>query len=543
MTQGIFKIPTPYNEPIFSYAPKTKERELLKKAIDDLYSKEIEIPLYIGGKEIYSGDKAKIVVPHDNKHVLGYFHQAQKEHVEMAVKAANDAKEAWANMPWYDRAAIFLKAADLMTTKYRYELNASTMLGVSKNAYQAEIDVICELADFFRFNVKYLEEIMMNQPNSPKGQWNRLDTRPLDGFVFAVTPFNFTSIAGNLPTSPAMMGNTVIWKPASSAVYPAYFVLKVLIEAGLPAGVINMVPGKGSVVGPMIMDSEYFGGVHFTGSTGVFNGMWQTISNNINKYKTYPRIVGETGGKDFIFAHNTADVDALVTATIRGAFEYQGQKCSAASRMFVPKSIWGQFSTKLLAEMKTVKMGDVKDFRNFVNAVVDKAAFNNIKSYIDYAKGESSIEILHGGKYDDSIGYFIEPTILLCRKHDVKVMTEEIFGPVFSIYVYEDEKLEETLQICDTGSPYALTGAVFSQDRAMIIHIMEKLRHAAGNFYINDKPTGAVVGQQPFGGGRASGTNDKAGSILNLLRWVSPRAIKENFIPPTAYQYPFMDEE
>jgi len=542
MTQGFFKVPTPYNEPIRSYEAGSKDRELLKEALNELYGKTINIPLYIGDKQIHKEKKAVALMPDEHEHILGYYSEANKEDIANAIDAAMKAKKSWEDMPWQDRAAIFLKTADLLTSKYRYIVNAAAMLDLSKNPYQSEIDVICELADFFRFNVKYLEEIMQNQPASPKGQWNRTDTRPLDGFVFAVTPFNFASIAGNLPTSAAIMGNTVIWKPASSAVYIAHFLMKIFIEAGLPAGVINMVPGKGSVVGPLVMSNENFSGVHFTGSTGVFQGMWEMIGKNISQYKTYPRIVGETGGKDFLFAHNTAQIVPLVAATIRGAFEYQGQKCSALSREFIPKSIWPEFKELLLEEMKTVKTGGVKDFTNFHNAVIDKWAFKSITNYIDYAHENENIEILHGGTYDDSKGYFIEPTILLCKDPNVKTMQEEIFGPVLSIYVYDDENLDEALKICDEGSEYALTGAVFSQDRDVVIKITERLRGTAGNFYINDKPTGAVVGQQPFGGARASGTNDKAGSILNLLRWVSPRTIKETFVPAEDYRYPFLEE-
>ncbi len=542
MTQGIFTVPTPYNERVREYGLNSKDREEIEKELAILYNKKIDIPLYIAGERIYEGKKQKAIVPHDNKHVLGYFHQAEKEHVEMAISAAMNAKKAWADTPWQDRAAIFLKAAELLTDKYRYKLNAAAMLDLSKNVYQAEIDVICELADFFRFNAKYLEEIMSSQPYSPKGQWNRTDTRPLDGFVFAVTPFNFASIAGNLPSAPALMGNTVVWKPASSAVYTAHFIMEIFIEAGLPKGVINMIPGKGSIVGPMVIENKYLSGIHFTGSTGVFNSMWKTIGERIDNYITYPRIVGETGGKDFIFAHNSCDVEALVTASIRGAFEYQGQKCSAASRIFVPKSIYPKYEELLLEEMKSVKMGDVKSFGNFVNAVIDESAFNTIKSYVDYAKDNKDIDIIFGGDCDSSEGFFIEPTILLCKNPNVRTLKEEIFGPVLSIYVYEDKDLDQALKICDEASIYGLTGAVFSQDRNMIIKISNALRGTAGNFYINDKPTGAVVGQQPFGGSRASGTNDKAGSILNLFRWTTPRTIKETFNPPTDYRYPFLEE-
>lgn len=543
MTQGIFTVPEPVNEPIYSYAPGTTHRDLLKKTIDDLMGQEIEVPLYIGDQEITSVEVGKMVMPHDHKHKLGTYHQATEKHVAQVIDAALAAKPAWENMPWQDRAAIFLKAADLLTTKYRYIVNASAMLNLSKTAYQSEVDVICELADFFRFNVRYMEEIMQNQPISAPGVWNRTDVRPLDGFVFAVTPFNFASIAGNLPTSAAMMGNVVIWKPASSAVYPCYFIMKILKEAGLPDGVINMIPGRGSVVGPLVLDHPELSGIHFTGSTAVFQGMWETVGKNIKKYKSYPRLVGETGGKDFIFAHNSADVQTLAVAMIRGSFEYQGQKCSAASRAYVPASIWPQVKEYLAAEIKTIKMGDVKDFRNFVTAVIDQNAFNTIKGYIDDAKSNDKIEVLCGGNCDDTKGFFIEPTVLVCSSPHVRVMKEEIFGPVLSIYVYDDAKLDETLELCDKGSPYALTGAIFARERGMIVKMSNALRYAAGNFYINDKPTAAVVGQQPFGGARASGTNDKAGSILNLLRWCSPRSIKETFAPATDYRYPFMEKK
>jgi len=545
MSNGIFSVPFPENDPIRSYAPGTRDREILKKRMEELKSETLDIPIIIGGKEIRTGNTAKCVIPHNHSHVLGNYHKAGKEEVELAIEAALNARDAWAAMPWHERAAIFLKAADLLTTDYwRSTLNAATMLSQSKTAFQAEIDAACELVDFFRFNTYYAQQIYEEQPlHSPEGLWNRMEYRALEGFVFAVAPFNFTSIAGNLPTSPALMGNVVLMKPASSAVYSGYWLMKLFMEAGIPDGVINFVPGSGGQVGNPVLDSPDLAGIHFTGSTPVFQGMWQTIGNNIAKYKSYPRIVGETGGKDFVFVHKSADVDVVATAIVRGAYEYQGQKCSAASRGYIPKSMWNELKETVISTLKTVKMGDPEDFSNFLNAVIDKGAFETITGYIDYIKNADDAEIVFGGNYDDSVGYYIEPTFVVTTNPNFKTMEEEIFGPVFTLYIYDDEKYEETLNICNETSPYALTGAIFAKDRNAVQLANEILVNAAGNFYINDKPTGAVVGQQPFGGARASGTNDKAGSYLNLIRWVSPRTIKENFIPPTDYRYPFMDEE
>lgn len=543
MSNAYFKVPAPINEPVFSYAPGTPEKEALKKRLKELQSEEIEIPLIIGGKEIKTGKTAEIRSPHDHSKKLGVYHKASAKEVNMAIEAALEARKKWAEMPWEHRVSVFLKAAELLSGTWRNTINAATMLGQSKTAYQAEIDSACELIDFYRFNCYYLTQLMGEQPYSPKGMWNREEYRPLEGFVFAVTPFNFTSIAGNLPTAPVIVGNVSLWKPASSAVYSAYYLMKLWEEAGLPAGVINFIPGSGGEVGDPVLASPDLAGIHFTGSTNVFQGMWKTVGNNIHKAKYYPRIVGETGGKDFIFAHNTADVDALVTAAIRGAFEYQGQKCSAASRMYIPKSIWGDFKKKYTNEVSKIKMGDPEDFTNFMCAVIDKAAFSSIKSYIDYAKESKEAEILTGGKCDDSKGYFIEPTTIVTTNPKFKTMQEEIFGPVLSIYVYEDDKFDETLDLCDTTSPYALTGCIWSKDREVLSKMSNKLRNAAGNFYLNDKPTAAVVGQQPFGGGRASGTNDKAGSAMNIMRWMTARAIKETFDPPKDWRYPFMSEK
>jgi 1-pyrroline-5-carboxylate dehydrogenase len=538
---SIINVPFPENEKVYNYEQGSIERSLLIEAIDDLKSKKIEIPLVIGGKEIKTGKTAKVVCPHNHSHVLAEYHMASKKEIRLAIEESQKAWKKWQNIAWQDRISIFLKAAELLSTKYRYLINAATMLSISKNAYQAEIDSACELIDFLRFNSYYAAEIYKQQPlYSPKGVWNYVLYRPLEGFVFAVTPFNFTAISGNLPTSPAIMGNVVLWKPASSAVYAPYFLMKIFKEAGLPDGVINFVPARGSEIGDTVLKSELFSGVHFTGSTAVFQSMWKTIGENISKYKSYPRIVGETGGKDFIFAHNSADLKKLVTATIRGAYEYQGQKCSAASRLYLPKSIFNEFMNTFESEMKKVKVGDVEDFKNFVNAVIDENAFDTIVSYIEFARGSKDAEILYGGTYDKSKGYFIDPTVILAKDPHFKTMQEEIFGPVLTIYAYEDEKVDEMLDICDKTSMYGLTGAVFANDREFIAKAMKKLEFSAGNFYINDKPTGAVVGQQPFGGSRASGTNDKAGSYLNLLRWVSPRAVKESFNAPDSIEYPFM---
>ncbi|AFN74443.1 1-pyrroline-5-carboxylate dehydrogenase [Melioribacter roseus P3M-2] len=545
MANAKFSVPAPPNEPVKSYAPGTPERDALKKQLSSMARQTIEIPLIIDGKEIKTGDTADSVCPHDHKTVLAKYHKAGEKEIQMAIESSMKAHKAWSRMEWHDRIAVFLKAADLLSsTEWRYILNAATMLGQSKNVFQAEIDSAAELADFFRFNAYYAMKIYEDQPlHSPPGMWNRMEYRPLEGFIFAVAPFNFTSICGNLPTSPALMGNVALLKPASSSVYSAYWIMKLLEAAGLPEGVINFIPGSGSIVGKIVMDSPDFGGIHFTGSTPTFQSMWKTAANNLSKYKSYPRIVGETGGKDFIFAHASADLKALGTALIRGAFEYQGQKCSAASRAYIPKSIWNSLKEFMIDELKTVRMGDVQDFSNFMNAVIDKNAFDSITSYIEYAKNSNEAEILFGGNYDDSIGYFIEPTVVLTTNPKFKTMEEEIFGPVLTLYVYDDDKYEETLHLCDETSPYSLTGAIFAQDRKAIELADQILTNAAGNFYINDKPTGAVVGQQPFGGARASGTNDKAGSYLNLLRWVSARTIKENFIPPKDYRYPFMQDK
>lgn len=543
MSNAYFKLPVPINEPIQNYAPGSPEKIDLKKKLSELGSKEIEIPLIIGGEEVRSGKTSEIRAPHNLSQKLGVYHKAGEKEVKMAIEAALEARKTWSEMPWEHRVTIFNKAAELLSGPWRSTLNASTMLGQSKTAYQAEIDSACELIDFWRFNTYYMTQLMGEQPYSPKGMWNRLEYRPLEGFIFAVTPFNFTSIAGNLPTAPAIVGNVSLWKPASSAVYSAYFLMKLWEEAGLPKGVINFVPGSGSQVGDPVMSSPDLAGIHFTGSTAVFQGMWKTIADNLHKSKYYPRIVGETGGKDFIFAHNSADVDALAVAALRGAFEYQGQKCSAASRMYVPKSIWNEFKKKYTAEVSKIKMGDIEDFTNFMGAVIDKGAFNSIKSYIDYAGSSKDAEIITGGKCDDSKGFFIEPTTIVTTDPAFKTMQEEIFGPVLTIYVYDDNKFDEALELCNTTSPYALTGAVWAQDRSILRKMSDKLRDAAGNFYINDKPTAAVVGQQPFGGGRASGTNDKAGSGMNLMRWMTVRTIKETYVPPKDWKYPFMSEK
>lgn len=538
----ILRLDEPKNEPVLSYAPGSKEKKELKEKLNSMRKEVIEIPLIIGGKEVKTGNTGEVRIPHDHKVVIAKYHKAGPKEVELAIKEALKAREVWSKMRWEERISIFLKAAELLSGPYRQILNAATMLGQSKNPFQAEIDSACELIDFFRFNSYFASKIYEGQPYSPVPTLNYVDYRPLEGFIFAVTPFNFTSIAGNLPSSPAIMGNVVLWKPASTAVYSAYYIMKLWQEAGLPDGVINMIPGSGSEVGNPILNDHNFMGLHFTGSTSTFNYMWSKIVNNLGKYKGYPRIVGETGGKDFVFVHNSCDRKALITALVRGAYEYQGQKCSAASRAYIPKSVWNEIKDELISEIKSIKMGGVEDFTNFVNAVIDKAAFENIKSYIDYAKDSNDAEILAGGKCDDSVGYFIEPTLILTTNPKFKTMEEEIFGPVLTVYIYEDSKYEETLKLCDETSVYGLTGSIFAQDRFAIKKAVDILENAAGNFYINDKPTGAVVNQQPFGGARASGTNDKAGSWLNLIRWTSPRSIKENFVPPKDYRYPFMLE-
>jgi len=543
MFNGIFRIPQPKNETAIDYAPGTPERAAMKAKLNEMLNQQVDVPMIIGGQEVRNGKLADIRCPHDRRHLLGRYHQADAFYVSKAIDAAHAAKHEWGRMPWDARAIILLKAAELLAGKYRYTLNAATMLNMSKTPHQAEIDSACELIDFWRFNPHFMQEVYGDQPISTPGVLNYMEHRPLDGFVLALTPFNFTSIAGNLPTAPALMGNTVVWKPASSAVLPAYYIMKILEEAGMPPGVINMVPGPGTIVAPPALDDVRLGGIHFTGSTYVFSTIWLAVGSDIRKYVSYPRIVGETGGKDFIVAHASCDIDALVTALVRGAFEYQGQKCSAASRAYVPDSIWPQVREKLLADVAEIKMGDVTDFRNFMGAVIDQKAFDTISGYIDYANSSPGMEILTGGGCDQSRGYFIEPTVVLSEDPKSKLMVEEIFGPVLTVYVYPESEYDATLELCDQTSPYALTGAVFAQDRAAIVKAMDVLRHAAGNFYVNDKPTGAIVGQQPFGGTRASGTNDKAGSWLNLERWVSPRAIKETFIPPTDFRYPYMQEE
>jgi 1-pyrroline-5-carboxylate dehydrogenase len=543
MFNGIFNVPQPANEPVLSYAPAKPERTELKAKLKEFLSQRVEVPMIIGGQEVTSGTTVNMVCPHDHQHVLGQYHQANAQHVEKAIDAANAAKAEWSRMPWDARAIVFLKAADLLAGKYRQTLNAVTMLNISKSPHQAEIDAACELIDFWRFNPHFMQEVYGDQPFSPSGMMNYMEHRPLDGFVLAITPFNFTSIAGNLPTAPALMGNTVVWKPASSAVLPAYFVMKILEEAGLPPGVINMIPGSGPVVGPTALAHTDLGGIHFTGSTKVFSTIYLEVGSDIRKYICYPRIVGETGGKDFIFAHASADIGALSTNLLRGAFEYQGQKCSAASRAYIPDSMWPKLRERLLAEAAEIRMGDVCDFRTFMGAVIDQPSFASITGYIDYAKSDSELEVLIGGGRDGSKGYFVDPTIVQSPDPRSKLMVEEIFGPVLTLHVYPEKEYQATLELCDQTSPYALTGAIFAQDRRAIVKAMDTLRHAAGNFYINDKPTGAVVGQQPFGGSRASGTNDKAGSWLNLERWVTPRTIKETFLPPTDFRYPYMAEE
>lgn len=544
MSKGFFKVPTPVNETVLSYAPGSTERKLLKEAIKTARSFEADIPMYIGAKEVRTNNKKALRPPHDHQHILGYYHQGDKSHINAAIQAALDAKNDWEKLAWQERAAIFLKAADLIAGPYRSKLNAATMLGQSKNAYQAEIDSACELIDFLRFNVEYMSEIYAQQPPvSPRGVWNKVEHRPLEGFVFALTPFNFTAIAGNLPSSVALMGNVVVWKPADTQIYAANVIMQVFKEAGLPAGVINLIYVDGPKAGDIIFKHPDFAGIHFTGSTAVFQNIWKTIGENIHLYKTYPRIVGETGGKDFILVHPSANVDIANTAIIRGAFEYQGQKCSAASRVYIPKSLWPELKDAMVRDISSFKMGGVEDFSNFINAVIDEKSFDKLTGYIDAAKNDPDVAVLIGGNYDKSKGYFIEPTVLVTSKPNYITLCDELFGPVLTIFVYEDDKFDETLRLVDETSVYALTGAVIAQDRYAIAQATEGLRNAAGNFYINDKCTGAVVGQQPFGGARGSGTNDKAGSMINLLRWVSPRTIKEVFDSPTNYRYPFMEEE
>jgi 1-pyrroline-5-carboxylate dehydrogenase len=538
---GIRRVPQPVNDPNRGYLPGSPERAELKARLQSMAGEKVDIPIVIGGREVRTGRTERAVMPHDHAHVLGEYHLAEPQHVEQAIAAAAEARKEWASWAWEDRAAVLLKAADLLATSWRATLNAATMLGQSKTAFQAEIDAASELVDFWRFNAYYAQEILQDQPISSPGVWNQVEYRPLEGFVYAVTPFNFTAIAGNLPAAPALMGNTVVWKPASSAMLSAYYVMRLLQEAGMPPGVINFVPGEASKVSDVLLNSPDLAGIHFTGSTGVFNMMWRKVGENIARYRTYPRLVGETGGKDFIVAHPSADVEALAVAVARGSFEYQGQKCSAASRIYVPQSIWPQVRDRVIGIMRELRMGDVRDFRTFVGAVIDKKAFTNISGYLDDAK--KNARILQGGVAKGDAGYFVEPTLVETSDPGYRLMCEEIFGPVVTAYPYPDDKWEDILNTIDKTSPYALTGAVFSRERGPIRQAMTALRNAAGNFYVNDKPTGAVVGQQPFGGSRGSGTNDKAGSKLNLLRWVSARTVKENFAPPRDYKYPYMSEE
>ncbi|PIF06719.1 MAG: 1-pyrroline-5-carboxylate dehydrogenase [Draconibacterium sp.] len=544
MPKGIFNVPIAKNEPVLGYAPGSPERAALKSKIEELRSKEVELPMVIGGKNIYTSNKVRMFPPHEIAHTLGFYNQGDASHVQLAIEESLKAKPAWAALSWQHRAAIFLKAADLLAGPYRQELNAATMLGQSKNAFQAEIDAACELADFFRFGVQVMTDIYKLQPESAKGMWNYNEYRPLEGFVYALTPFNFTSIAGNLPAAPALMGNTVVWKPSKTAIYSAGVIMEIFREAGLPDGVINLVFISGPVAAKTVMNHPDFAGIHFTGSTAVFQSIWKTIGENIYKYKSYPRIVGETGGKDFIFADHTVDKQTLVIAMLRGAFEYQGQKCSAASRVYIPESIWPEVKDRLGKELATVKMGPPEDFTNFVNAVIDETSFDKLKGFIDRAREDDDAEVIFGGNCDKSKGYFIEPTVIQAKNPKYITMEEELFGPVLTIYVYPDDKIDETLDILDETSIYALTGSVMSQNRYNIEKITRRLEHCAGNFYINDKPTGAVVGQQPFGGARGSGTDDKAGSIFNLLRWTSIRTVKETFVPPVNYSYPsFLPDE
>ena len=540
---SIPQVPEPRNEPVLSYAPGTPERAELKAELKRMAGEQIEIPVIVGGREIRTGKTAESVMPHDHAHVLATYHQAGEAEVRQAIDAAREAQRDWARWPWEERAAVFLRAAELLATRYRPILNGATVLGQSKTAHQAEIDAACELIDFFRFNVHFARQLYSEQPLSGPGTWNRLDHRPLEGFVYAVTPFNFTSIAANLPTAPALLGNVAIWKPAASAMYSAYYIMRLLEEAGLPPGVVNLLPGDPVMISDVLLKDRALAGIHFTGSTAVFQNIWKTVGNNIGGYAGYPRLVGETGGKDFILAHASADVDALAVAIVRGGFEYQGQKCSAASRIYVPDSIWPRLRERVTEMMAEIKVGDPADFRNFMGAVIDRKAYDKITGYIKNAQQADDVEIVAGGGFSDEKGYFIEPTLVQAQDPAYQLMCEEVFGPVVSLYVYPEAKWEDTLRVVDRTTPYALTGAVFANDRRAVLQAEQELRNAAGNYYINDKPTGAVVGQQPFGGGRASGTNDKAGSILNLVRWISPRTIKETFSPPREWQYPFMSEK
>jgi 1-pyrroline-5-carboxylate dehydrogenase len=543
MPKGIYKVPVAANEPVKQYATGSPERKELQAMLKTLRSQQLDIPMYIGSKEVRSNNKMRLAPPHDHKHTLGYFHKSDKKHVEQAISAALAAKEKWASLSWEHRASIFLKAADLIAGPYRAKLNAATMLGQSKNAFQAEIDSACEIIDFLRFNVQYMTEIYADQPISSPGVWNRLEWRPLEGFVYALTPFNFTAIAGNLPTSCAMMGNVVVWKPSNTQVYSANVLMEIFKKAGVPDGVINLIYPSGPDAADVIFNHRDFAGIHFTGSTEVFQNIWQTIGNNIHKYKSYPKIVGETGGKDFIMAHKSANAKEVATAISRGAFEYQGQKCSAASRAYIPSNLWDDVKKYLIADLKSMKMGPTEDFTNFINAVIDEKSFDKLAKYISAAKKDKNVEVIAGGKCDKSKGYFIQPTILKAKNPKYVTMCEELFGPVLTIYVYNENRFKETLELVDNTSIYALTGAILAQDRYAIELATKTLQNSAGNFYINDKCTGAVVGQQPFGGARGSGTNDKAGAKINLLRWVSPRTIKETFVPPMDYKYPFLEKD
>ncbi len=540
MNEAFFRVPQPQNEPVLSYAPGSQERRTLESQIKSFRSSQLEIPLIVGGEEIRTGVKAVCVEPHNHRSVIAEYHQADEKIVEKAIAASLKAKKDWERLSWHDRAAVFLKAADLLATKYRPVLNAATMLNQSKSCHQAEIDSACELIDFFRFNAAFMQQIYADQPISSPGIWNRLEYRPLEGFVAAITPFNFTAIAGNLNATPAMLGNVTLWKPAGTAVFSGYWIMKILEEAGLPPGVINFIPGPASKIADTLLKDRHLAGVHFTGSTGVFQQMWKTIGNNIASYHGYPRIVGETGGKDFVFVHESANTKEVATALVRGAFEYQGQKCSAASRAYIPRSLWNSVRDEIGQQLSEIKMGDVSDFSCYVNAVIDEKSFDKLSSHIDAAKKSSDSKIVFGGKYNKETGYFIEPTVIEATNPKYVTMCEELFGPVLTVHVYDNAKLDETLALCDSTSPYALTGAIFAKDRRVVQKMTDALKNAAGNFYINDKPTGAVVGQQPFGGARASGTNDKAGSLWNLIRWISPRSIKETFVPPENYRYPFL---
>lgn len=542
MQNSLYFAPPAKNEPVLAYKTGSSERDQIEKAIQLAKSKVIDIPMIIDGKEVRSENKIEIHPPHDHHQLLGYYNRGDENNVTDAINAALQARGSWSNMSWKHRASIFLRAAGMISGPYRARINAATMLGQSKSVHQAEIDAACELADFLRFNVQYMTEIFNEQPDSDELRWNRIEQRALEGFIFALTPFNFTAIAGNLPSAPAMMGNTVVWKPSNTQIYSAHIIMEIFMEAGLPDGVINLVFVSGPVAGKVIFSHPDFAGIHFTGSTAVFQNIWKTIGNNISNYRSYPRIVGETGGKNFVLAHESANPIQVATALTRGAFEYQGQKCSAASRAYIPDNMWDDVLSEIKCDMETMKMGSIEDMSNFIGAVIDEASFDKLSSYIDRAKQDKEVEIIHGGNYDKSKGYFIEPTIILTRDPHYVTMEEELFGPILTIYVYDHNKFDETIELVDNTSIYALTGAIFSKDRYVIEHVMKKLEYAAGNFYINDKPTGAVVNQQPFGGARGSGTNDKAGSKLNLLRWVSPRTIKECFLPPESYKYPFMED-